>query len=91
MLGIDPSDPQVRSGGLQDNGSVRTKPGGLSDWNSVHGGDGLQCEVDPIDSKRIYMHLSPAAIESAVRLLEEPSPVSRFGDMPETGRGAIRK
>src|SRR5512137_1674738 len=38
-----------------------------------------------------YMHLSPAAIESAVRLLEEPSPVSRFGDMLETGGGRIRK
>lgn len=38
-----------------------------------------------------YMHLSPAAIESAVRLLEEPSPVSRFGDMLETGGGAIKK
>jgi len=38
-----------------------------------------------------YMHLSPAAIESAVRLLEEPAPVSRFGEMLETSGGGIRK
>lgn len=43
---------------------------------------------------RLNIHcvpVSPAAIESAVRLLEEPSPVSRFGDMLETGGGWIRK
>ncbi len=38
-----------------------------------------------------YMHLSPAAIEGAVRLLEEPAPVSRFGDMLETGQEGIKK
>jgi integrase len=38
-----------------------------------------------------YMHLSPAAIESAVRLLEEPSPASQRGDMLETGGGSIGK
>jgi len=53
-LGIDPSNTSVRYGGLQDNGSVRTKTGGLSNWTMVYGGDGLQCEVDPVDSKRIY-------------------------------------
>jgi site-specific recombinase XerD len=38
-----------------------------------------------------YMHLSPAAVEGAVRLLEQPSPVSRLGDMMETEGGPIRK
>ena len=38
-----------------------------------------------------YMHLSPAAIEGAVRLLEQPSPVSGFGDILETEGGRIRK
>jgi hypothetical protein len=28
-----------------------------------------------------YIHLSPAAIERAIRLLDEPVPVSRFGDI----------
>jgi integrase len=35
-----------------------------------------------------YMHLSPAAVEAAIRLLEQPAPVSRFGDILETGSGA---
>ena len=32
-----------------------------------------------------YMHLSPAALEGAIRLLDEGRPVSTFGDMLETG------
>ena len=32
-----------------------------------------------------YMHLSPAAVEGAIRLLEQPAPVSQFGDILETG------
>lgn len=36
-----------------------------------------------------YMHLSPAAVDAAIRLLEEPNPAARFGDMLETGRGSI--
>ena len=38
-----------------------------------------------------YMHLSPAAIESAIRLLEEPSPVSKFGEIVETAPGENAK
>jgi len=34
-----------------------------------------------------YMHLSPAAIEAAIRLLENPSPAQVFGDILETGSG----
>lgn len=32
-----------------------------------------------------YMHLSPAAVESAIRLLEMPSPAKNFGDILDTG------
>ncbi|HEU5254613.1 MAG TPA: tyrosine-type recombinase/integrase [Vicinamibacterales bacterium] len=32
-----------------------------------------------------YMHLSPAAIEGAIRLLEQPRPTGNFGDIVETG------
>ena len=28
-----------------------------------------------------YMHLSPAAIEGAIRLLEQPRPTGNFGDI----------
>jgi integrase len=38
-----------------------------------------------------YMHLSPAAIESAIRLLEQPQPASNFGDILETGEGRNAK
>ncbi len=62
-LGIDPADPDIRFGGLQDNGSVRTKTGGLSDWTSVHGGDGMHCEVDPTDGRRIYCEEAFGAIK----------------------------
>ena len=31
-----------------------------------------------------YMHLSPAAIEGAIRLLDQPSPDRRRGDIVET-------
>jgi len=34
-----------------------------------------------------YMHLSPAAVEGAIRLLEQPAPVSQFGDILETVSG----
>jgi hypothetical protein len=30
------------------------------------------------------MHLSPAAIEGAIRLLDQPRPVHAFGDILET-------
>ncbi len=38
-----------------------------------------------------YMHLSPAAIEGAIRLLERPSPVSGLGDILETDLGETAK
>jgi len=36
-----------------------------------------------------YMHVSPAAIESAIQLLDRPSPVQRRGEIVETGGAAI--
>jgi len=38
-----------------------------------------------------YMHLSPAAVEAAIRLLEDPSPVTGVGDNVETGGDPNRK
>ena len=45
---------------------------------------GLAGHKDLTTSQR-YMHLSPAAIDGAIRLLEEPAPVSKAGDILETG------
>jgi len=35
---------------------------------------------------RGYMHLSSAALESAIRLLDQPLAAQTFGDMLETGK-----
>jgi hypothetical protein len=40
-----------------------------------------------ITTTQRYMHLSPAAFVSAVRLLENRNPVSESGDIVETGSG----
>src|SRR5262249_11092124 len=53
-LGIDPNQPARRFGGLQDNNVVRTTDGGLNDWESGIGGDGLEAEVDPTNSNNVY-------------------------------------
>ena len=34
-----------------------------------------------------YMHLSPAALDSAIRLLDQPAFCAKFGDLGETERG----
>jgi hypothetical protein len=38
-----------------------------------------------------YMHLSPAALESAIRLLDQAPSDKNFGDIVETGTGPIIK
>ena len=38
-----------------------------------------------------YMHLSPAAIDGAIRLLDQATPAWGRGDMLETGGGGIAK
>lgn len=37
-----------------------------------------------------YMHLSPAAIKGAIRLLDQPKPVYGVGDILETGGSGRR-
>jgi integrase len=38
-----------------------------------------------------YMHLSPAALDSAIRLLDQPAGLQSFGDILETGDREIEK
>ena len=38
-----------------------------------------------------YMHLSPAALDSAIRLLDQPAVLQSFGDILETGDREIEK
>jgi photosystem II stability/assembly factor-like uncharacterized protein len=51
---IDNSNPNVLLGGLQDNGTVRTLTGGLSNWTEIYGGDGFVCKVDPTNPQKVY-------------------------------------
>ncbi len=50
----DPQLPQRLYGGTQDNNTVRTLTGNLDDYQSILGGDGFYCLVDPTNSNRVY-------------------------------------
>ncbi len=52
---VDFMQPTARYGGTQDNNTIRTTNGGLSNWNSIWGGDGFQVNVDPSDNNFIYV------------------------------------
>ncbi len=61
QVGYDMRDPYYVYCGLQDNGvwggpSNSLDSGGIinEDWNSVGGGDGFYCEVDPTDYNIVY-------------------------------------
>ena len=49
------------------------------------GADGEPEPYQDLSTTQRYMHLSPAAIEGAIRLLDQPSPDLRRGDIVETG------
>ncbi|MDB3905551.1 T9SS type A sorting domain-containing protein [Crocinitomicaceae bacterium] len=53
-MSVDPQDINRVYGGSQDNGTIRTTTGNLSDWNMIFGGDGFQCLVDPTNTNVIY-------------------------------------
>ncbi|HJQ98016.1 MAG TPA: hypothetical protein VJ826_06845, partial [Candidatus Polarisedimenticolaceae bacterium] len=53
-LGIDPVNPIKRLGGTQDNGSILTMNGGLTNWLIFGGSDGFHVEVDPVNNMRVY-------------------------------------
>ena len=51
---VHPAEPFKVYGGLQDNGVKRTATGGLSNWSSVIGGDGMEVLVDVNNTDVIY-------------------------------------
>ena len=65
-LCIDAQNPLRRFGGTQDNGTLRTTTGGTSDWTNVLGGDGMQCEIDPTDSQKVYAESQWGGISRSV-------------------------
>jgi photosystem II stability/assembly factor-like uncharacterized protein len=50
----DFSNPLRIYGGTQDNSTVRTLTGSVSDWDVILGGDGFYCLVDPTNSNIVY-------------------------------------
>jgi photosystem II stability/assembly factor-like uncharacterized protein len=53
-VAFDRVDARPIVGGSQDNGTIRTATGALSDWTVRIDGDGLQCEVDRANASLIY-------------------------------------
>jgi photosystem II stability/assembly factor-like uncharacterized protein len=51
---IDELLPQRLYGGTQDNGTLRTLTGSISDWTQIFGGDGFKVEVDFTNSNIIF-------------------------------------
>tara|TARA_R100000935_G_scaffold38680_1_gene60062 strand:+ start:180977 stop:183481 length:2505 start_codon:yes stop_codon:yes gene_type:complete len=53
-LYVDPQNEDKVYAGAQDNSTMRTTSGGLSDWNIINGGDGFQPLVDATNTEVIY-------------------------------------
>ncbi len=53
-LYVDPQNADKIYGGAQDNNTIRTTTGGLTDWQAIYGGDGFQPLVDPTNTNVIY-------------------------------------
>ncbi len=51
---VDAQNADKVYGGAQDNNTIRTQSGGLSDWQAIYGGDGFQPLVDPTNTNVIY-------------------------------------
>lgn len=51
---VDAQNSDKVYGGAQDNNTIRTQTGGLSDWQAIYGGDGFQPLVDPNNTNVIY-------------------------------------
>jgi len=51
---VDAQNSDKIYGGSQDNSTIRTQTGGISDWQVIYGGDGFQPIVDPTNTNVIY-------------------------------------
>jgi len=51
---VDPQNGNKIYGGSQDNSTIRTSTGGLSDWQIIYGGDGFQPLVHATNTNIIY-------------------------------------
>jgi photosystem II stability/assembly factor-like uncharacterized protein len=50
----DPTNPTRIFGGLQDNGTIRRPDAGGTSWDSMIGGDGIDCQVNPASPSVVF-------------------------------------
>ena len=84
----------ARSAGLQ-NGGVHALRHTFCSHLAMRGGGAraiqeLAGHRDLVTTQR-YMHLSPAAVEGAIRLLDQPTPPPHNGEIVETANAATEK
>ena len=51
---VDPQNEDKIYAGAQDNSTMRTTTGGLTNWNIINGGDGFQTLVDATNTNVVY-------------------------------------
>lgn len=81
-VAVSNQDVSRVSGGLQDNGSVRSWGG--TNWNSIGGGDGLANLIDPTNQNKVY---SCSQYGSCTRSTNGGSSRSSFGATTSDRRG----
>lgn len=59
---IDFSTPERIYGGAQDNGTLRTFSGDVSDWDEIYFGDGFRVLVDPSENIFVYAEYQYGAL-----------------------------
>ncbi|MBB5958065.1 hypothetical protein FHS29_004673 [Saccharothrix tamanrassetensis] len=79
-VAVSQQDPTRISGGLQDNGSVRSWAG----WGEIYGGDGLANLIDPTNHQKVYACAQNGA---CVRSTNGGNTVSAFGATTSERRG----
>ena len=81
-VAVSKQDTSRISGGLQDNGSVRSWGG--TAWNSIGGGDGLANLIDPTDFNKVY---SCSQYGSCTRSTDGGTTRTGFGTTTSERRG----
>lgn len=54
-IAVNPANVNHVYAGFQDNGTCRTLTGGLTDWNPIYVGDGMQCSINPNNANNIFV------------------------------------
>ncbi|HEX3579015.1 MAG TPA: IPT/TIG domain-containing protein [Thermoanaerobaculia bacterium] len=75
----DPTNPNRIFGGLQDNGTIRRADAGGTSWDSMVGGDGIGCLVNPAVPSIVYASVQN---EIVVRTVEGGASAPNFREIP---------